>query len=154
MGIFTVRGSLNPVAGSGETVDGTLTKASLTMDATSINTNNDQRDAHLKSADFLNTEKNPTITFESTKIDKKGDASYTITGDLSIAGQTHPVSVDVEVVPPVKDPWGNTRGGVTGSGSLHRKDWGITYNSLLETGQMMVADEVKFTIDIQAVLGQ
>ena len=152
LGIFTVRGSLGTVTGSATTVDGVLTAATISIDATAINTNNAQRDGHLKSADFLDTEQYPTITYVATSFDKKSDTEYTVTGDLSIAGQTRPVSVDVEIVPPVKDPWGGTRAGATGEGKLYRKDWGLTYNSVMETGHLMVADEVKFTFDIQSVI--
>jgi polyisoprenoid-binding protein YceI len=152
MGIFTVPGTLGTVTGVGETTDGVLTKANLSIDATGISTNNEQRDAHLKSADFLNTDQNPTITFESTAIDKKSDTAYSVTGNLTIAGQTKSVTVDIEAVPPVKDPWGNTRAGVAGTGVLHRKDWGLTYNSVMETGHLLIADEIKFSLDLQAVL--
>ena len=152
MGVFTVRGTLGTLSGSAQTVDGTLTALSLTIDVTAISTNNAQRDGHLKSADFLDVEKYPTITFTGTSIDKKSDLQYSVTGDLSIAGQTKPVTVEIDVVSPVTDPWGGTRAGVTGSGVLHRKDWGLTYNSVMETGHLMIADEVKFTLDIQAVV--
>jgi polyisoprenoid-binding protein YceI len=152
MGIFTVRGSLGTLTGSGTTVDGVLTAATLSIDVAAISTNNAQRDGHLKSADFLNTDQYPTITFVGTTFDKKSDTSYTITGDMTIAGQTKPVTVDVEIVPPVKDPWGGTRAGATGEGKLKRTDWGLTYNSVMETGHLMIAEEVKFTFDIQAVI--
>lgn len=152
MGVFTVRGTLGTVTGTAKTVDGTLTEASLTIDVSAISTNNSQRDAHLKSADFLNVEKHPTITYTATSIAKESDLSYTLTGDLTIAGQTKPVTVEIEIVAPVTDPWGGTRAGATGSGKLLRKDWGLSYNSVLETGHLMIGDEVKFTFDIQAVV--
>jgi len=153
MGVFTVRGSLGTLTGTAETNDTTLSNVSLSIDVTGISTGNDQRDGHLKSADFLNVEANPTIEFKSTAIDKKGDLEYSITGDLTIAGTTAPITVDVEVVPPVKDPWGATRSGATGSGMLRRSTYGMTYNSVLESGHVLIADEVKFTFDIQAVTG-
>ncbi len=151
MGIFTVRGSLGSVSGSVVTVDETLSALSLSIDVSGISTNNDQRDGHLKSADFLNVAEFPTIEFKSTGSSKTGEGEYSLTGDLTIVGQTHPVTVTLEVVPPVKDPWGNTRAGATGSGSLSRQKWGITYNSVMETGGVLLSDEVKFTFDIQAV---
>lgn len=151
MGVFTVRGSLGTVSGVATTSDGSLTNVSLSIDAAGITTGNEQRDGHLKSADFLNVDANPTISFSSTEISKTNDAAYTVTGDLTIAGATQPISVDVEIVPPVKDPWGNTRSGATGAGVLSRKEWGLTYNSIMDTGHLVISDEVKFTFDIQAV---
>jgi polyisoprenoid-binding protein YceI len=124
---------------------------SLSIDATGITTNNEQRDGHVKSADFLNVEQFPTFEFKSSSVDKKGDTEYALTGDLTIAGKTAPITVDVEVVAPVKDPWGNTRSGATGTGKLLRSVYGITYNATLETGHLMISDEIKFTFDIQAV---
>jgi len=152
LAVFTVRGSLGPVTGSAETTDGVISSVTLSSDATGITTNNAQRDGHLKSGDFLKVEEFPTIDFKSTSIDKKSDTEYSLTGDLTIAGKTAPVSVDLEVVAPTTDPWGNLRTGATGSGILHRKDWGITYNAPLEAGGVMISDEVKFTFDIQAVV--
>jgi len=151
LGLFTVRGALGTVTGTAETVNGSLASVALSIDATGISTNNEQRDGHLNSADFLNVGEYPSIEFKSTSIEKKSDTEYTVTGGLTIVGKTNPLTVDVEVVAPVKDPWGNTRSGATGSGKLNRKDWGLTYNSVLETGHLMISDEVKFTFDIQGV---
>jgi len=151
MGVFTVRGSLGAITGAVETVDDTLTSLNLTIDANGITTNNEQRDAHLKSADFLNTEQNPNFTFVSTAVEKKSETEYSVTGDLTINGTTAATTVEVEVVPPVKDPWGNTRSGATGSGTLLRSAHGITYNAVLETGHLLISDEIKFTFDIQGV---
>ncbi len=138
MGVFTVRGKLGTIAGAAETKDGELTAVALKIDASGISTNNEQRDAHLRSGDFFKAEQNPTITFQSTAISKLSDAEYKVTGDLTIAGATKPVEVNVEIVSPVKDPWGMTRSGGTGSGSLSRKEWGLTYNSLMDTGHLMI----------------
>ena len=153
MGVFTVRGTLGEVTGVAETQNGSLTSVTLSIDVFGISTKNEQRDDHLKSADFLKVDEFPRIEFKSTDVAKNSDAEYTVTGDLTIVGNTHPVTVSVEVVEPVKDPWGNTRSGATGSGVLSRKDWGLTYNSVLETGHMLISDEVKFSFDIQAVSG-
>jgi polyisoprenoid-binding protein YceI len=151
LGVFTVRGSLGSVTGSVQTADGALVSVELSIDATGITTNNEQRDGHLKSGDFLNVEQYGTITFKSTAISKGADDGYAVTGDLTIAGTTKSITVEIEAVPPVKDPWGNTRSGATGAGVLLRKDYGLTYNSVLESGHLMISDEVKFTFDIQAV---
>jgi len=154
LGVFTVRGSLGPVSGSAETADGVLTSASLSIDLNGLSTNNEQRDGHIKSADFFNVEQNPTMEFKSTSISKTGDAEYAVTGDLTMAGKTAPLTVTVEIVEPTTDPWGNLRSGATGSGKLIRSQWGLEYNSVLDTGHMMISDEVKFTFDIQAVVAQ
>ncbi|HWD41445.1 MAG TPA: YceI family protein [Fimbriimonas sp.] len=151
MGIFTVRGSLGTISGTVTTTDAVLSKISLSIDATGISTNNEQRDTHLKSADFLNVEAHPSITFESTAVAKKSESEYTVTGDLTIAGKTHPATFDVEIVPPVKDPWGMIRAGATGSSKIKRTDWGIHYNTVLETGHVLVGEDVHFTFDVQAV---
>jgi polyisoprenoid-binding protein YceI len=119
---------------------------------TGIDTNNADRDAHLKNADFLNVEAYPTIEFVTTSITSEDGVAYTFTGNLTISGQTHPITVEAEAVPPVTDPWGNYRAGMTGSGSIKRSEFGITYNSVMETGHVMISDEVKFTFDIQATL--
>jgi len=150
MGVFTVRGALGTVSGTATTDGDSVTSVALSIDITAISTNNEQRDGHLKSPDFLDVEKNPTIEFKSTAIAASGDG-YSVTGDLTLAGQTHPITVEVELVPPVKDPWGNTRSGATGSGVLSRKEWGLNYNSVLDTGHALISDDVKFTFDIQAV---
>ncbi len=151
MGVFTVKGSLGTTTGTAQTADGVLESLSLSIDVSAISTNNEQRDGHLKSADFLNVEANPTIEFKSTTIVKKSDAEYSVTGDLLLAGTSKPLTVEVEVVPPVKDPWGNTRSGATGSGVLSRKEWGLSYNSVMDTGHVLISDDVKFSFDIQAV---
>jgi len=151
LGIFTVRGTLGAITGTVETTDTSLAGLSLSIDAKGISTNNEQRDAHLKAPDFLNVEQYPTITFESTSVTPKSDNEYSVAGNLTILGKTNPVTIEAEIVPPVKDPWGNVRAGATGSGVIKRNDWGTTYNSVIETGHLMVGEDVKFTFDVQAV---
>ncbi|MDR3691251.1 MAG: YceI family protein [Fimbriimonas sp.] len=153
MGVFTVRGSLGAVTGAAETDGSTITSASLSIDIAGITTGNEQRDAHLKSADFLDVEKFPAMEFKSNSVEKISDAEYSLTGDLTIVGKTAPITIKVEIVPPVKDPWGNTRSGVTGAGKLLRSTYGITYNATLETGHFLIGDEISFTFDIQATAG-
>jgi polyisoprenoid-binding protein YceI len=123
------------------------------IDVASINTREPQRDAHLKSADFLDVEKFPTITFSSKQVTlHEGGAK--ITGDLTIHGVTHPITLDVEgSAQEVKDPWGNQRIGMSGTTKLSRKEFGLAWNTALETGGVLVGDEVKITIDVQAVRG-
>ncbi len=151
MGVFTVRGALGSITGTAKTQGDTLVSIDLAIDANGITTNNEQRDGHLKSGDFFDVENFPTINFKSSAANKKSETEYTVVGDLTMHGTTAPFSVDVELVPPLKDPWGNTRSGATGSGKLKRSEYGLTYNSVMETGGVLISDEIKFTFDIQAV---
>jgi polyisoprenoid-binding protein YceI len=123
----------------------------VTVDVSSINTRDAQRDTHLKSADFLDVEKSPSLMFRSKQIvPHKGGG--TLTGDLTIRGVTREVTLDVEgPTPEIKDPWGKQRIGASATAKLNRKDFGLTWNSALETGGVLVGDEVKITIDIEAV---
>jgi len=117
-----------------------------------INTRDPQRDAHLKSADFLETEKFPALTFKSTSISKKTAAELAVKGDLTIHGVTRNVAFDVEgPSAPQKDPWGNTRIGLSATTQINRKDFGLTWNTALETGGMLVGDEVTVTLDVEFV---
>jgi polyisoprenoid-binding protein YceI len=123
----------------------------VTIDATSINTRDDQRDAHLKSADFLDVEKFPTLTFRSTKVVQQPGGG-TVTGDLTLHGVTHQIVLDVEgPTPEMKDPWGKDRRAASATAKLSRKDFGLTWNAALEAGGVLVGDEVKITIDLEAV---
>jgi polyisoprenoid-binding protein YceI len=120
--------------------------------AASISTQDAQRDAHLKSADFLDVEKYPTLTFKSTRVTRTGDGELAVTGDLTIHGVTREVVFAVEgPTPPAKDPWGNTRVGLSASTKINRKDYGLTWNTALETGGILVGDEVTITLDVQFV---
>lgn len=122
-----------------------------TIDASSIATRDDQRDAHLKSADFLDVEKYPTITFRSTKIQLHTGGGK-LTGNLTIHGVTHEITLEVEgPTPEIKDPWGKQRIGASATGKLSRKDFGLNWNSTLETGGVLVGDEVKIAIDVEVV---
>lgn len=122
-----------------------------TIDASSIATRDEQRDGHLKSADFLDVEKFPTITFQSTKIELHSGGAK-LTGNLTIHGVTHEITLDVEgLTPELKDPWGKLRIGASATGKLSRKDFGLNWNAALETGGVLVGDEVKITIDVEVV---
>jgi polyisoprenoid-binding protein YceI len=121
------------------------------IDASSINTRDEQRDTHLKSADFLDVEKAPFLIFRSKKIEP-GKGGGKIVGDLTIRGTTHEVTLDVEgPTAEMKDPWGKQRIGASASTKLNRKDYGLTWNAALEAGGVLVGDEVKITIDVEAV---
>lgn len=153
MMVSNVRGEFSKVAGT-LTFDPHNPSASTveaTIDVNSLNTREPQRDGHLKSADFLDVERFPTITFKSTKVEPS-PAGGTITGELTIHGVTRPVTLEVEGPgPEVKDPWGMQRIGAGATAKLSRSDFGLTWNSALETGGVLVGDEVKITIDIEAV---
>ena len=123
------------------------------IDATTIHTRDDQRDAHLKSADFLDVEKFPAITFVSRRIAGAG-AEWKVTGDLTIHGVTREVTLDVEgPAPEAKDPWGNVKSGATADPRLSRKEFGMEFNMVLETGGVMVGDEVAITLEVELLRG-
>lgn len=122
-----------------------------TVDVPSINTNNEQRDQHLRTSDFFEAEKHPQIGFESTSVEKQDDSTFLVLGNLAMKGATRPVALTVEFGGITKDPWGGQRGGFTISGKLNRSDWGINFNGVLETGGLMLGDEVKIQGEIQLV---
>lgn len=122
------------------------------IDVSSIVTRDEQRDGHLKSADFFDAEKYPTMTFKSTGVKVKGLEAGEVEGDLTIKGVTKKVAFDVEgPTAPAKDPWGNTRVAVTATTKISRKEFGLTWNSTLETGGVLVGDEVTITLEVEFV---
>jgi polyisoprenoid-binding protein YceI len=154
MMISNVKGQFTNLKGSLTRHEGDATRSQVeaTIDATSINTRDPQRDAHLKSADFLEAEKFPTLTFKSTQISRAGDGELKVAGDLTIHGITRNVVFHVEgPTAPGKDPWGNTRIGLSATTKINRKDFGLTWNAALETGGILVGDEVTITLDVQFV---
>ncbi len=117
-----------------------------------VNTGDEKRDGHLASADFFDAEKFPTMTFKSTSIESVGGGDYEVTGDLTIHGVTKPVVLKLEdVSQPSKDPWGNHRIGLSGTTKINRKDFGLGWNAALETGGMLVGEEVTITLDVQFI---
>jgi polyisoprenoid-binding protein YceI len=123
-----------------------------TIDATTVDTREPQRDAHLKSSDFFDVEKFPTLSFKSTKVTKKGGEELVVAGDLTIHGVTRNVVFEVEgPTAPVKDPWGNTRVGLSATTKINRKDFGLTWNTLLEAGGIAVGEEVSITLDVEFI---
>jgi polyisoprenoid-binding protein YceI len=152
--ISTVRGRFKKLTGTGETnEDGTLESVEMVIDASSIDTNEPKRDDHLRSADFLDVANHPTITFRSTNIRQNGH-DITIAGELTIRGVARPVTLKGEVTGAVTDPWGNTRAGLTANGKISRKEWGLVWNLALETGGVVVSDEVKIFVEVEAVADQ
>src|SRR5271166_2687915 len=158
---FTVRHMMiSNVKGQFQKTAGTLTvngndPASATIDATidasSIDTRVDRRDAHLKSPDFLDVAKFPTITFKSTKVEADGPNKWKVTGDLTLHGVTKPVVLDVEGSGPPIQVMGQTRAGASATAKIKRSDFGLTWNKALESGGVMVGDEVAISIDVEAI---
>ena len=153
MMLSNVRGEFTKVSGTikydSENPANSTVEAKI--DAASINTRDDQRDAHLKSADFLDVEKFPTLTFRSAQIVQQSGGGK-VTGNLTIHGVTHEITLEVEgPTPEIKDPYGMQRCGASATTKLSRKDFGLTWNAALETGGVLVGDEVKITIDVEAV---
>lgn len=123
----------------------------VTIDASSINTNSDQRDGHLKSADFFDVENHKELSFKSTSFKKKDDDEYELRGLLTIKGISKEVSLELEFGGINKDPWGNEKAGFSFKGKISRKNWGLNWNAALETGGVLVSDEVKISGEIQFV---
>jgi polyisoprenoid-binding protein YceI len=149
--ISTVLGSFKEFDGEVNTDGNDFTTASinLSLKAASINTDAPDRDNHLRSADFLEAEKYPTLTFESTGIKDMGDDIYELTGNLSIKGISKKVVLSVEFGGLMTDPWGNIKAGFSVTGKINRKDWGLNWNAALEAGGFLVGDEVKIDSDIE-----
>jgi len=154
MMIANVKGHFSKVSGVliRDESDPANDRVEATIEAASIETRNEQRDGHLKSADFFDVEKFPTLHFKSTGISVVGDGELSVEGDLTIRGVTRKVRFAVEgPTPPAKDPWGSTRIGVSASTKINRKDFGLTWNAALETGGILVGDDVTITLDAQFV---
>ncbi len=151
--ISNVRGSFTDFEGSIDFDGKDATKASVevSVNTSSVNTGNEKRDSHLKNADFFNTEKYPKMTFKSTKVESTGKKTALIHGNLTLHGETHPVTLDAELLGVVKDPRGNTRAGFTATTTVKRSDFKITYNSVLEAGGVVIGDDVKVTLEIEAI---
>ena len=148
----TVKGRFSDVKGSIEfdDTDPSAGRADITIGAASIDSRDAQRDAHLRSGDFLDVEKFPTLTFRSTKATGT-PTRFALTGDLTIRGVTRPITLDVTFGGRGKDPWGGERAGFSAVGKLNRKDFGLTWNAALETGGVLVGDEVKIAIDVELI---
>jgi polyisoprenoid-binding protein YceI len=156
MMISNVKGQFTNLKGAVSLNDADITdsKVEATIDAASLTTREPQRDAHLRSADFFDVEKFPTLSFKSTRIRRAGDDELNVTGELTIHGVTREVTFDVEgPTAAAKDPWGNTRIGLSATTKINRKDFGLTWNAALETGGILVGDEVTITLDVQFVKG-
>ena len=158
---FTVRHMMiSNVRGQFETFSGTVdfneddpaaSSVDVQIETASINTREAQRDAHLKSPDFLDTEGHPYMTFKSKHVVKTSDNTGRITGDLTIRGVTREVMLEVEYAGQAKSPWGTLSAGFSATTRINRKDWGLEWNQVLETGGVLVGDEIKIAIEIEVV---
>ena len=154
MMISNVKGQFTSVKGvlALDETDLTNSHVEVLIEASSISTRDAQRDAHLKSTDFFDVENFPTLSFRSTRISRVGDGELAVAGDLAIHGVTRNVVLTVEgPTQPTKDPWGNTRVGLSATTKINRKDFGLNWNTALETGGILVGDEVTIMLDVQFV---
>ena len=154
MMISNVKGQFAKVTGVLNLDESELAKSHVeaVIEAASIETRDAQRDAHLRSADFFQLEKFPTLSFQSTSVRLVRDGELAVEGDLTIRGVTRTVVFSVEgPTPPTKDPWGNTRVAVSATTKINRKDFGLTWNAALETGGILAGDEVTVTLDVEFV---
>ena len=153
MMITTVKGRFAELTGTIVADESNIADSSVevALQAASLDTRNEQRDAHLRSPDFLDVENHPEVTFKSTAITGT-KASFKVTGDLTIRGVTRPITLDATFEGEGKDPWGGTRASFSAHGKFDRRDFGLTWNVALETGGILVSNEVKINIEAQAVL--
>lgn len=153
MMIATVRGRFADVKGAVTTDESDLRKAEVdvVIDVNSIDTREAKRDAHLKSADFFDLEKHPVITFKSTGVSDLRGGEFKLVGNLTIHGVTREVTLDVTSEGRARDPWGGERAGYSAVARINRKDFGLTWNQALETGGLLVGDEIKISLDLELV---
>ena len=123
----------------------------VTIQAASINTNDENRDKHVRTNDFLSTDEFPALTFRSTKVELSSGGDWKVNGDLTVRGVTRPIVLDVQFEGVIQDPWGNQRLGFTASGEIDRNDFGVSFNAALETGGFVVSPKVKLEIEAEAV---
>lgn len=150
LGIATVRGVFNEFEGSLEVGEDGSGRARGTVQVVSIDTNEEQRDNHLRSEDFFHAEVHPELSFESTEI-RPDEDSFLIHGDLTMRGVTRPIVLEAELQGTEIDPWGNERVGLEVRGQLNRRDWDMTFNQALGSGNMLVSDKIKLALDISAI---
>lgn len=151
--VTTVRGAFTDFAGEAtiDTAEPARSSVTLTIQAASVNTGQEQRDGHLRTGDFFDVETYPTITFVSTQVSRPEADLWSIAGDLTIKDVTRPVTVEFEQTGSAKDPYGNLRVGFEGSTTINRADWGLSFNAALETGGVLVSEKIKLDFDISAI---
>ncbi|MCR2805188.1 YceI family protein [Paenibacillus soyae] len=153
MMIAKVKGTFHAFEANIEADPNDLTSAviSFKIDLSSVDTRNKDRDAHLTTADFFDVEQYPTLDFKATAIARTGEGEYAVTGDVTLHGVTRSETFEVTFEGAAKDPWGNEKAGFSATGAIKRSDYGLTYNAALETGGVLIGDEVKISLEIEAV---
>lgn len=153
MAVSSVRGEFKEYTVDLTVDESELTNSSIevTIEAASIDTDNKQRDEHLRSADFLEVESYPQIVFTSKKIERTGDGEYSAIGDLTIHGITKEVTLDLEVAGPITDPYGNLRVGIEGQTTIDRQDFEVKWSKVMDAGGLVVSDDVKITFGVEAM---
>jgi polyisoprenoid-binding protein YceI len=154
MTVVNVKGAFDKFQGTVELDEKNLAKSTVnvSIDSTSINTGVEKRDEHLRTDDFFDCSKYPTITFVSKKVTPAGKGKLKVIGDLTMLGKTKEVILEVDgPTPAIKDPWGNSRRGATAKGKIDRKDFGLTWNKVLDTGGIMVGDQVNIIMEVELV---
>jgi polyisoprenoid-binding protein YceI len=151
--VTTVRGQFGEFEGSAQVdaADPAASSVKVNIKAASIDTGVADRDAHLRSGDFLDVETFPELTFVGTSVARVDATTWQVTGDLTIKGVTNPVTIDFEATGVARDPFGNLRAGFEGSATINRKDWGLTWNAALETGGVLVSEKIKLEFDVSAI---
>jgi polyisoprenoid-binding protein YceI len=153
MMVTTVRGQFKNYSGKVDIDAKDFTRSSFEgeIEVASIDTGNPDRDKHLRSNDFFDAENHPKITFKSSSIESKGENDYVVNGSITIRGVTKPVALDVEYLGTSKNPYGKTVTGLSVRGTVNRKDFGVAFNAVLETGGVAVGDKVKLEVDVEAI---
>jgi polyisoprenoid-binding protein YceI len=151
--VTKVRGQFNEFDGTAhlDAENPANSHVEINIKVASIDTRNKDRDAHLRTNDFLAMDEFPEITFRSTRVEQAGESKFDVTGDLTIRGITKPVTVNFEVNGGAQDPWGNFRVGFEGQTTINRKDWGVNWNAALEAGGVMVSDKVTLEFEVEAI---
>jgi len=154
LGVSTVRGAFTKTTGQVQLDEKDISKSQveITVDTTTVDTRNDTRDKDVKSPNFLDVATYPTMTFKSKRITSAGNGKWKLAGDLTLHGVTREVTFDVDgPTPAIKDPWGNLRRGASATATINRQDFGVSYNKTLDTGGLVVANDVQITIDIEFI---
>jgi polyisoprenoid-binding protein YceI len=153
MMVSTVRGSFSDWSGYVDVDEDnpTSARAEVTVKAASLQSGSEDRDTHLRSQDFFSVDEYPNITYRSVSVDKIDDTRYSVGGELTIKDVTRPVTLEFEVGEPFQDGWGNERVGISATGKINRKDWGLEWNMIMEASRLLVSDEAKLEIDSELV---